>query len=206
MINLRFEYEGARLSDLIKEYEIVDNNLSVTYFDDTTTVLPLSEENNVLELMLEQAIERSESSELDKTIKMKNRALLAFLSLFFCSFISTANICISESNFMKILSSISGGITTAFASVFAIVYKNEIDKINELKKYDIYLNIKNELDENITNSNLFAGIKIKNDNLNINTLDEFSLKDLKKISNNLRILSNETNYNVNITLSKKINN
>ncbi len=203
---MRFEYEGARLSDLIKEYEIVDNNLSVTYFDDTKTVLPLSKENNVLELMLEQAIERSDNSELDKTIRMKNRALLAFLSLFFCSFISTANICISESNFMKILSSISGGITTAFASVFAIVYKNEIDKINELKKYDIYLNIKNELDENITNSNLFAGIKIKNDNLNINTLDEFSLKDLKKISNNLRILSNETNYNVNITLSKKINN
>lgn len=202
---MRFEYEGARLSDLIKEYEIVDNNLSVTYFDDTKTVLPLSKENNVLELMLEQAIERSDNSELDKTIRMKNRALLAFLSLFFCSFISTANICISESNFMKILSSISGGITTAFASVFAIVYKNEIDKINELKKYDIYLNIKNELDENITNFNLFAGINIKKDNLNINTLDGFSLKDLKKINNNLRKLLNETNYNKNITLSKKIN-
>lgn len=59
----------------------------------------------------------------------------------------------------------------------------------ELEKYDIYLKIKSKL-ENIDNSTLFNEIKKSKNTipLNINTLDNYSLSDIKNIRYNLNIV------------------
>ena len=59
------------------------------------------------------------------------------------------------------------------------------EEVSELKKYEIYLDLKKKLEEN-NDPNIFNGVKNKSKILNINTLDNYSLKDIKKIRENLK--------------------
>ena len=67
--------------------------------------------------------------------------------------------------------------------------KKEIkDHNHELEKYALYLEMKDDFEYVLENSNyhdLFNGVKSDEQVLNINTLDNFSLKDIKKINSNL---------------------
>lgn len=80
-------------------------------------------------------------------------------------------------------------IALGSASIFGVTigslkYKIQNDKIEEVRKYAMYLSIRERL-ENIYDYNLFNGIKEPKLPLNINTLDNYSLYDIKRISNNL---------------------
>ena len=59
------------------------------------------------------------------------------------------------------------------------------EELNELVKYHLYLEYKERLDKEIDNINLFEGIR-SNTILNINTLDNYSLYEIKKIIVNLK--------------------
>ena len=205
-INMRFAYEGANLNSLIKKYEINESILVVTFFDDKEVMMDLSEEENILETLLEQAIERNENleSELDKLVTMKKRARILLCVLFYGMLLDTITAYTTESSFNRILQCISGGLLMGVVSVFTAIYKEIDANINELNKYDLYLKIKDELEQNFDNPYLFTGINKKKRNLNINTLDGCSLKDLKKLRNNLSKIISENNTNTNVvTLTKK---
>ena len=60
-----------------------------------------------------------------------------------------------------------------FLIVDSLFYKLSSNEIKELKKYNIYLAVKDEIEKN------------KKENININNLDNYSLKDLEEIRQNL---------------------
>ena len=63
---------------------------------------------------------------------------------------------------------------------------NNIGKqIEELEKYKLYLSIRKEIEDNF-NQSTFKGIKFFDGNFNINTLDDYSLDEIKKIKYNLQ--------------------
>lgn len=80
-------------------------------------------------------------------------------------------------------------------------YKSKYAEIKELEKYAIYLSIRAKLN-NITDYRLFNGVKSQEILLNINTLDNYSLKDIRRIRNNLKNI--EKNANNPIRKTKKI--
>lgn len=57
-------------------------------------------------------------------------------------------------------------------------------QIEELEKYKLYLNMRKELEDNF-NEQTFRGIKLFDGKFDINTLDHYSLGEVKKIKKNL---------------------
>lgn len=76
----------------------------------------------------------------------------------------------------------------------SIIYKDYDQIINELKKYNIYLSIREELEKNISEPNLFNWVKNQQEELNINTLDNYSLNDLIAIQKNLKRIKELSSY------------
>lgn len=81
---------------------------------------------------------------------------------------------------IRIVSSILAGIAALEVVTNGLGYKFKNDEIKELEKYNIYLQIRTRL-ENINDPNLFNEIEKQKTYLNINTLDGYSLSDIKKL-------------------------
>lgn len=58
-------------------------------------------------------------------------------------------------------------------------------QIEELEKYKLYLSMRKEIEDNF-NQETFKGIKFFDGNFNINTLDDYSLSEVKRIKHNLQ--------------------
>lgn len=65
-------------------------------------------------------------------------------------------------------------------------FKEKQKEKKEAQKYKMYLYSRDGIEDNIDNPNLFRGVKNKEKELNINTLDNYSLEDLKTIKSNLK--------------------
>ena len=125
-----------------------------------------------------------EELKYDKKLSFNRTLISALVSGQSLSFGSLLYYCNQE-----IISKIAAfilGITSASTIIYSIKYILLTNEINELEKYDIYLQIKSKL-ENTNNPNLFNGIKKSKliTPLNINTLDNYSLNDIKKVRDNL---------------------
>lgn len=97
-------YSGVESSELIQKYETFNDTIVITFLDDSTYEIPLTEENKkyLLNQMLEQTKERSESSALADAKKIRKKAILwSFVQAGFTmlNFIA-AN---ADSNHMKLL-------------------------------------------------------------------------------------------------------
>lgn len=77
---MKYGYIGADNSELIQKFQKSDNKIIVTFLDGSTRTLPLTEEyeKNLLEIMLKQAIERSQSDALLQMIRMEILFLFNF--------------------------------------------------------------------------------------------------------------------------------
>lgn len=114
---------------------------------------------------------------------------------YFC--LTLINCCVSVGSFIKseffnnndllFLASLIYLFCSLYSSKNAADYSNKID---ELKKYDIYLDIREQL-EKIKYDNLFNGVTLKREILNINTLDNYSLNDIQKIKDNMNNLEDD---------------
>ena len=81
--------------------------------------------------------------------------------------------------------SILGGVTGLVTVFYSLGQRLISDDVKESEKHDIHLSIRESL-EAIDNSNIFNGTKKQEMPLNINTLDGYSLSDMKKIRKNLK--------------------
>lgn len=81
--------------------------------------------------------------------------------------------------------SILGGVTGLVTVFYSLGQRLISDEVKESEKHDIHLSIRESL-EAIDNSNIFNGTKKQEMPLNINTLDGYSLSDMKKIRKNLK--------------------
>lgn len=199
---MKYAYEGAELEKLIQNYKIVDDRIIVTLFDGTNYKIPLTEENEntLLNLMLQQAQERSEKSPVSDARFKKNQLLIGELANIFFAMSCVANIHTHDSKIMKLFFGFSGCVMgLQILSTFSN-YKMAKDKFEELRKYDIYLSIRERLDS-LFNEKL---------PLNINTLDKYSLKDIQTIESKLNEIekfssfSRENHHKQNLTYTKKI--
>lgn len=185
---MKYGYKGVELKNLIGKYEhnVSNNTIKITFLDDSSYEVPFTEENEqlILDKMLEQAKARSESNALQNAIQ-KRRIDFPLIMLKLSAFmVNSANHNGANSKESKIIYSVLGGLIAITIVLDGVELKFTSDEIKELKKYDIYLAIKDKLESkincdtcNMTDSNLST--------LNINTLDNYSLGEIKRIRDNL---------------------
>lgn len=158
--------EGLDLSNTIRNYEKDNNLIKINYLDGNSkkVLLTDSNEQELLETMITQAREYTSMSGMEKSN----------LILSFCS---------SINSMIPIVGVLSGeipkdcytmvGAFSIFNGLMALYFGLEIpEKIKielEKKKYREYIELIDKNEENIL------------DHVNINTLDNYSLKDIKKI-------------------------
>ncbi len=189
-------YDNSENKDLIQNYEKQDNKIVITFLDGSNYEISLSKENeaNLLNLMIEQAQDRSESDELYLVQQRRKKILMSSVVYTVLNLININYANKTDSNFLRTFTSILCCITglCIVTDIFFCKFSN--DEIKELKKYDIYLSIRKTLEKNITDPNLFKGVKSQQLELNINTLDDYSLSDIKKIQSNLRKIEKYSQY------------
>lgn len=83
----------------------------------------------------------------------------------------------------SILNTIFGSISSIGVMFCGIKYITLNSKLKELEKYDIYLSMYEDLERNKNKFDMYRGIE-KYENLNINTIDNFTLEEIKQIKNN----------------------
>lgn len=181
---MKYEIKGIKKEETIKEYKIVNGVIIVTYLDDNVKTLPYTAENEklVVDKMLQQASYReSELYQAYMSCKLKNDTE-GFLTL------------VSSAGFVSLLASdISPLYAIALIPIVAALLssfnsgKKIDDETRDIEKYHLYLEMKEKL-EKILSSELKTGTNNALSNLNINTIDKFSLRDLKRISKELKAM------------------
>lgn len=183
---MNYGYEGTELGELIQNYKTSNDKIIITFLDGTNYEIPLTEENEIelLNQMFEQAEERRKKSSIDDLKQKRKNALMWAMIQAGVTVLNMVDAFTTDSKGMRVFASFLGGITAAAVVVNGLDYQFSNDEIKELEKYDIYLQIRARL-ENINDPNLFNGVERREASLNINTLDSYSLSDIKKIRNNL---------------------
>lgn len=181
---MKFNYGLEGLENVIKNYSIENDKIFINFFDGTHYEVDLTENNEqtLLNKMLEQAKQRRASDALRDITSRRKKKLLPMLSngtltilMMYKYVVSGSMVCFLGSS-LGLLSAIDVGI----------IYKSYSDAIKELEKYDIYLSIYERL-EKINDPNIFNGIDNGETLLNINTLDNYSLNEIKQIRKNLAL-------------------
>lgn len=181
---------------VIENYEIKNGKIIIKYLDGhKSDFLPYSIEleKNILKLMEAQAIERDLKykdylNALDKStfIKKIKTGIWAVPTVVMVSFFY--EVLGTDSMYDDALAGLLFCVSVAklALNVKGLGRNNKVR--NELIKYHIYLNMKEKLDK-YDKEKVFSGVNKRN--LDINTLDNFSLKDIEKIKSNLFFCSLE---------------
>lgn len=179
---MTFTYIEADLRKIIKSYFRDGCNYEVEYLDGSIAKYYCSnelEESRLENLMLKQALERQEKVNVKEMEVYKELSrIAAYLSSIAC----VLSIEEQKSVFALIL-----GIL-CISSIKEFREKREM--LNELKKYQIYIDIMDRIKE-VNESELLKCIEFDNYYqipLNLGTLDNYSLNDIKRIRKTLPIL------------------
>ena len=183
---MKYGYEGADLSELINNYKVEGDKIVVTFLDKSTFEVALTEgtEKTLLEEMLKQAYDRSTSEEMCLAQKRKRRAITLGIYQSIIG-ISAAFFACANYNNVQFFTIFFTGLVGIGITLNGIDYKIQKSEIEELEKYDLYLNLRRKI-VGVPNEILFAGIKSDERNININNLDDFSLSDVKRINQNIK--------------------
>lgn len=172
----------------ITEYKLVGSSLVVKYADGRKEVIPYNvmTENELLKKMEKQAY---------FTIR---GPYVKFKKTFIFSLIATPIVlyCATISSNVSLLIALIG------ATCGIINIREYGKKIREIKKLEFFLANKEELCESVE----FTKQKDSknNDDFNINTLDNYSLSELKKLRRELQIYNNKSNLSMNEDNAKRI--
>lgn len=211
---MKYGYIGGNLGELVQNFKIKDDKIVITFLDGNKNEINLNEENKqkILNLMIDQAKYRNLVLRAEDLKDKRISECVSLLINMGATSLNVFNFCTIDIKSLKILSVILGSAAGYYLLKHIIIYLHTTGKIKELEKYDIYLSNMENIEKNINNSNLFNGIKRKighlNEEFNINTLDNYSLKDIKKIRDNLTkiklLLSHSIEEQNGVSLTKKI--
>ena len=187
---MKYWYDDATLDKTIMFYRKMDDSIIVFYFNGNVEEIKYNEdiEKELIQDMLNQAEARNADISVNDLKKIGLRSDIKLFTAISVGFIGgiIANVQIIEDTTRLIF-----GWTTLISSVIAFLEEkknNNIGKqIEELEKYKLYLSIRKEIEDNF-NQSTFKGIKFFDGNFNINTLDDYSLDEIKKKINS-RFLS-----------------
>ena len=187
---MKFWDEYCNKGEIIDNYEKSESSIIINYLDGSNYVLPLSKENEnkIMDLMLKQAILRDctknfEDIQDKKKITFQNQIVSGLATIAFGGIAFLANK--NEKDLITFIASIETIISGITFIINGLAFMVNSEELNELVKYHLYLEYKERLDKEIDNINLFEGIR-GNTILNINTLDNYSLDEIKKIIVNLK--------------------
>lgn len=187
---MKFWDEYCNKGEIIDNYEKSESSIIINYLDGSNYVLPLSKENEnkIMDLMIKQAILRDctknfEDIQDKKKITSQNQIVSGLATIAFGGIAFLANK--NEKDLITFIASIETIISGITFIINGLSFMVNSEELNELVKYHLYLEYKERLDKEIDNINLFEGIR-GNTILNINTLDNYSLDEIKKIIVNLK--------------------
>ena len=198
---MKYSYEGANNSKLIKKYMIKHNKLIVKYFDNKTEVLLFNKEKEeeIKNIMLEQAINRDKIvNNIDNYDSFESEFLILGFEIILWLF-TISNIIISseiKNNILKIISYLVASYNAILSGYLCNNYFSKVDKKEELIKYRKYLSMRNELKKYINDSDLLEGLIHKKDILNINNLDKYTLVEIKQLESNVINIKKKTLGNI----------
>lgn len=187
---MKFWDDYCNKSEIIDNYEKSESSIIINYLDGSNYVLPLSKENEnkIMDLMIKQAILRDctknfEDIQDKKKTTFQNQIVSGLATIAFGGIAFLANK--NEKDLITFIASIETIISGITFIINGLAFMVNSEELNELVKYHLYLEYKERLDKEIDNINLFEGIR-SNTILNINTLDNYSLDEIKKIIANLK--------------------
>ena len=205
---MKYGYDGGELSNLIDNYKIINNTIVITYLDGSTHEIKCVScdekdyiERKILDDMLNQAKNRNDSVSLQTMENYKN--LLTFVykikkigysGMWSASLTATLRNFICEKYDIKYYVIIGAVFALCISTIGVSNYmiekygydKSKLDSIiSEIEKYSIYLSIREELPEFSSNINFYKDLGI-NDGININTLDNYSLDQIKELERKLK--------------------
>ena len=188
---MKFVVDKDLVKETIQNYTTSDNKIIITFFDGSTYELPLTEDNEkrILNEMVKQTqdivgIGYQANAMICQKEEKKRKILLFTLT---CAVVTLADVTGFSTDTLENMRPALialGSASILGVTIGSLKYKIQNDKIEEARKYAMYLSIRERL-ENIYDYNLFNGIKEPKLPLNINTLDNYSLYDIKRISDNL---------------------
>jgi len=173
---MTFTHDNADLGKIIKRYDVTNNVYTIDYLDGSTSSYYLScdNTNKLNEIMLNQIIERDNSDLFDKLSKQIKDCLKSLII-----FIPVTILCkITFFNIILIL-------------LIALILNKCISnkrKINELKKYKLFLEMINDLDK-VNDSKFLKQFEFDNlyhQQITINSLDDLSYGYVKKVYKSLK--------------------
>lgn len=173
---MKYGYNDQNLDTIIKKYKKTDDKIIVTFLDGHKETTNIDEEEQILNRMLKQATKKNNNSDLEEMTKNKKMFLNFTIHNMFLELASLSIPYITDADIASKISLFLTGVFSVFLVEEAAFFKLSRNKINELKKYAIYLEKKEEIDEYMSN-----GIET----FNINKLDNYSLEDLKLIKKEL---------------------
>jgi len=179
---MKYGYNGASERELIANYKIVDDKIVILYLDGYAEKIPYTKSNEdiIIAKMITQAeVRRDSEAERISNTNMKKALTVGLGS----GAVTLASLGLTQ--FGEYISIFFGPI--ALYNLIYMLQQNA--NIKELKKYDIYLKIREEIEKYQNNPSLYNNVKTRNNSLNINTLDNYSLKDLRVIKANLEQFS-----------------
>ena len=166
---------------LIKNYEIYNDTIIVNYFDDDTNIIPFSLENleKIENEMLRQAVERKNSDllKIAESKKMQSILKIAIYSYFSINIL----FCISIFYREKIKDMVGWDTLIFLLNLYNLKnayddYTHYKELIDELNKYELFLNINDNLQEK--NKTLPFGI---------NDVDDMTIKEFKQIDKQITL-------------------
>lgn len=178
---MKYPFPDLSLNQIIKKYEIIDNNIIISYLDGHTKIIDYNKINELelLKEMLNQAKLRNNNSNYYNLVRSsrakKDISYITYLiqfcvifNLFFETNLTTHDL-------------LRKCIILLLTIIYNLNYYNNKDKeLNDFQKYQLYLEISDNLKQINIDISSFNELN-KNEFLNINTLDNFSYEDLKKI-------------------------
>lgn len=174
---MNFSYEGADLNKIIKWYVKKDCEYYIQYLDGSTCKYISyndNEEERIKQKMLNQAKERDKMYSKDKLDEIPTNNLIG--ALVSCVGVSISQV--SELDLLKYICLFMLGFN------FQRILSNK-RKVKELKKYRLFLELIDELGEKELNSSKYIKAyeidNIYSKDLNISTLDSFSLNEIQSI-------------------------
>lgn len=200
---MNFTYDGADLSSTIKHYEINKNKIIIEYLDGSTKIVANSKnmENSIQGEMLKQAQERNIKM-FDYEMKNSSNYDVAVLSVIMAGTTVALNYLTKVPYHYDIANLVAGGLGCVIFGQIVNDYK-QFKQCNELSKYEYYLYFRNELEQYKNYSKLYNNVR-NNNELNINTLDSYSEKDLDRVIINLCRIAAEDQEKENYERTKKL--
>lgn len=179
---MTFGYVGESKKDLISDYKVSGDKILVNFLDGSTYSTPFSNKNElkILSIMLKQAEDRRDKGSLEKTEKMVIAHCMGMITTFLVTTFSIATLSAAQMVPTFVIVYFTLGMLANHYGLLQQRYK-----LDELQKYDIFLDMKDEL-ETASKEEVFKGVKNKQKTLNINTIDKYSLDEVRQINSNLK--------------------